>query len=173
MFTKLKSFFKNMMSEVTIPKEETYSMSIAELKKKAERMHPVGFYVLASNLFKEGKKDESILWFYVGSLRYRYFLSSIGDSPFDPENELFGRVQFEIGSTLLDYAGGDPEFWAKQVGEANKWDDEHSNLFFSKTNNPEELVKIKENAQELELKLLDEKDDIIRQRIENGAEVRV
>jgi len=173
MLKKLKAFWNEIMSEVTVPKEKTYTMSIDALKKEAELMHPVGFYVLAIKLFKEGKKDESILWFYVGSIRYRHFLSSVGEDPFHPENELFGKVQFEIGGEILDYAGGDPDFWAEQIEEADRWDKDHLNFFYPKRNNPNALTEIKGNMQKLILKLREEKEDILRQRIENNAEVRV
>jgi len=161
------------MAEVAVPKEEVVSMSIAELKKEAQLIHPVGFYLLAKKLFDEGEKDESLFWFYVGSIRYRYFLSSVGESPFHSENELFGQVQFEIGGIILDYAGGDPEQWAKQIEEASQWDTDSLNFFYSKKKNPDALLEIKSSMLELQQKLLTEKDDIIRQRIENGAEVRV
>ena len=173
MFKELKSFWSEIMSEKTISKEETFSMTIPELEKGAKLLHPVGYYVLASNLFKEGQKDESIMWFYVGSIRYRYFLSSIGDDPFHPDNELFGKVQFEVGGSILDYAGGDPEFWAKQIGEARKWDDQNINYFYPKKSKPEALRSVRNDMQELMTKLIDEKEDILRQRVENGAEVRV
>ena len=173
MFKKIKTFFSDVISEIGVPKEQVVSMSVDELKKDAQSIHPIGFYLLANKVFKEGKKDESIFWFYVGSIRYRYFLSSVGEDPFDHENELFGKVQFEIGGVILDYAGGHPEFWAEQIGKANQWDTDSLNLFYLKKNNPSALADIKENARVLQQKLLAEKDEIIRQRIENGAEVRV
>jgi hypothetical protein len=173
MFKAINTLWKKMMTETPVSKEKTLSMSAAELIKEATSIHPVGFYVLASKLFKDGKKDESIFWFYVGSIRYRYFLSLIGESPFHPENELFGKVQFEVGGMVLDYAGGDPDFWAKQVGEASKWDHDNLNSFFPKKNDPEALMEIKKNVEKLRLTLLEEKESIIRQRIENKAEVRV
>ena len=173
MFKKIKSFFNEIISEMAIPKEKVTSMDISELKKQAQLIHPVGFYLLAIKLFKQDEKDEAIFWFYVGSIRYRYFLSSVQTDPFEPENELFGKVQFEIGCTVLDYAGGNPIFWAAQIENANKWDTEHLNFFYPKKNNPGALAEIKLNMQQLQQKLLDEKEDIIRQRIENGAEVRL
>ena len=148
-------------------------MTTTELKNNASRIHPVGYYILAAKLFHEGSKDESIFWFYIGSLRYRYYLSSIGDDPFHPENELFGKVQFEIGGLLLDYAGGDPECWSNQIVRAAEWDDSNRNVFFGKQRDPDVLQEGRQVMQELARKLIDEKDDIIRQRIENNAEVRV
>ena len=173
MFKKLKSFWKYTMSQVAVSKEKAASMSISQLKKEAIFLHPVGYYILANKLFHDGNKDESILWFYVGSLRYRYFLSSVGDDPFHPENELFGKVQFEIGGVILNYAGGDPDFWGHQINEADKWDDENFNIFYSKKNNPEELVEIKNAMQDFRRTILKDKESIISQRIENNAEVRV
>jgi len=173
MLKQIKAFFSEIMSGVTIPKEDVISMNRDELIKQAELIHPVGFYLLAQKLFKENKKDESIFWFYVGSIRYRYLLSSVEDDPFEPENELFGKVQFEIGGTILDYAGGNPVFWAQQIEKANKWDTERLNFYYPKKNNPEALAEIKSGMRQLQQKLLDEKEDIIRQRIENGAEVRL
>ncbi|MBF0266421.1 MAG: hypothetical protein HQL46_14245, partial [Gammaproteobacteria bacterium] len=61
MLEKLKLFWQEVMSEVTISKEKTFTMNIAELKNKAELLHPVGFYILAIKLFKQGEKDEVIL----------------------------------------------------------------------------------------------------------------
>jgi len=173
MLEKIKKFFSEVMAEVGISKEKVASMNIMELKKEAQLIHPVGFYLLAKKLFDEGERDESIFWFYVGSIRYRYFLSSVGEDPFHTENELFGKVQFEIGGLILDYAGGDPELWAKQVEKANQWDTDRLNFFYSKKKNPDALLEIKSSMLELQQKLLTEKDDIIRLRIENGAEVRV
>ena len=148
-------------------------MTTSELMNNASRLHPVGYYILAVKLFHEGSKDESIFWFYVGSLRFRYYLSSIGDDPYHPENELFGKVQFEIGGLLLDYAGGDPESWSNQIIRSAEWDNNNSNIFFNKQRNPDALQEGHRSMRELAIKLIDEKDEIIRQRIENNAEVRV
>jgi len=172
MFQAIKTFWKEVMSEVTISKNKTYTMTTDELIKNAELIHPVGFYVLAIKLFNNERKDESIKWFYVGSIRYRHFLSTIGTDPFEPENELFGQVQFEIGGAILDYAGGDPGYWASQIEDADEWDDNHLNFFFPKKNHPKALLEIKANMHELALKLREGKDDMLRQRKENNAEVR-
>ena len=173
MFNKVKNFWKEMVSEVVISKEKTISMSVTDLKKNAQLLHPVGFYILAKKLFGEGEKDDSIFWFYVGSIRYRYYLSSIGEDPFHPEVELFGKVQFEIGSVILDYAGGDPEAWASQIAEAVQWDKEHLNYFHAKKNDPAALEEIHAAMQGLMDELVGQKDEILRQRIDNGADVRV
>ena len=173
MFEKLKILWNSIKRKKAISLDEIASMSLEQIKKDAALIHPAGFYLLANRLFHEGNKDEAIFWFYVGSLRYRYYLSSIEDDPFHPEQELFGKCQFEVGTVILDYAGGDPEFWSEQVGRAIAWDHANDNIFFGKLKDPEALLAVRQSLLELQNKLIEEKDNMIRQRIENNAEVRV
>ena len=173
MFSKLNNLWNSLSGKKAIPLDKIASMSIDQLKRDAALIHPAGYYVLANRIFHEGNKDEAIFWFYIGSLRYRYYLSSIETDPFHPEEELFGKFQFEVGTVLLDYAGGDPEFWSEQIAKAMVWDSDNDNIFFAKDNNPSALHDIRQSMLALQNKLIEEKDDIIRQRIENKAEVRV
>lgn len=173
MFSKLKNLWSSLAGKKAIQLDKIASMSLDQLKRNAALLHPAGYYILANGLFHAGHKDESIFWFYIGSLRYRYYLSSIESNPFHPEEELFGKFQFEVGTVLLDYAGGNPEFWSEQVAKAITWDDENDNIFFAKHNDPAELRDVRQSMLELQNKLIEEKDNIIRQRIENKAEVRV
>ena len=41
-----------------------------QLKAGIERKHPATYYILASKLFADANKDDAVLWFYVGQLRY-------------------------------------------------------------------------------------------------------
>lgn len=173
MFDKLKLLWSSLAGKKAIPLDDIASMSIQQLKQAATLLHPAGYYVLANKLFHEDHKDEAIFWFYVGSLRFRYYLSSIETHSLHPEVDLFERFQFEIGYVLLDYAGGDPEFWAGQVAKAAIWDDDNDNVFFHKLKDPTSLLEVRQGMHELHNKLIAEKDEMIRQRIENNAEVRV
>lgn len=60
-----------------IPLDKIASMSIVQLKDAATLIHPTGYYVLANRLFDDGHTDEALFWLYLGSLRYRYYHSSI------------------------------------------------------------------------------------------------
>ena len=40
MFKKLKAFWRDIMSEVVISREKTFTMGISELKKQAQLIHP-------------------------------------------------------------------------------------------------------------------------------------
>ena len=172
MFGQLKKLWSLITGKKAIQLEDIASMSIDQLKEAATLIHPAGYYVLANRLFHEDYKDEAIFWFYVGSLRFRYYLSSIETHSFHPEVDLFERFQFEIGYVLLDYAGGNPVFWAEQIAKAAAWDDDNDNVFFDKRNDPATLLEVRQGMRELHNKLIDEKDDILRQRLENNAEVR-
>src|SRR5215472_4357652 len=47
-------------------------------QQQAERelpsSHPANFLVYASRRFQEGAKEDAVLWFYVGEIRYRFYL---------------------------------------------------------------------------------------------------
>ena len=167
MFKTLENLWKKLTRRHVVPKEETFSMDIEELKENAEFMHPVGYYALACNLYNEGEMDESILWFYVGAIRYRYLLSSLGDDPSHPEHELFKMLQLEIGVPIIDHAEVNISLWANQIDKANQWDSEHKNFFYSKKKNKEELKQIKEKMNKFRLELMKEQEDLIREYIEN------
>ena len=173
MLRKIKALWKKITSKHTVPKEKTFSMDIEELQDNAEFMHPVGFYALACNLYNENKFDESILWFYIGAIRYRHLLSSVGNDPLHPEHELFRLVQLEIGVPIIDYAGENLTFWAEQIEAANKWDSKHLNFFYSKRNNRQELKDIKVKMNKFRLNLLEEQEELTRKHIENEHKLKL
>src|SRR5438552_16737970 len=54
--------------------------SPAQLKAGIEAKHPATYYILAAKLFKDSAtKREALFWFYVGQLRYRYYLAANPD----------------------------------------------------------------------------------------------
>ena len=52
--------------------------SIEDLQKGIEKQHPYCFYVLAMKLFKAGRKEDAVFWFYAGQLRYRVYFPGGG-----------------------------------------------------------------------------------------------
>ncbi len=47
-----------------------------QLKQGIEGRHPEDYYKLAAKLFQDvSTKQEAVSWFYVGQLRYRYYLA--------------------------------------------------------------------------------------------------
>src|SRR6266700_540887 len=86
--------------------------------------HPASYYCYASRLFAEGKKDDAVVWFYIGQLRYRIYLKAT--PPTDPSGDpaLFASLNATIGQAINEYAGGDPKAWVAQIQKALRWDDD-------------------------------------------------
>lgn len=90
----------------------TIQIPRAEIEKRIVDKHPAAYLLYAGQLWAAGRKDESVFWFYIGQLRYRFHLAS---SPgIDPSGDpaLFASLLDTIGSPINLYAGGDPVKWA-------------------------------------------------------------
>lgn len=120
------------LAHAALTPEEIKSLPSAQIEDKLPGEHPSSYYVYAGRLFSEGKKDEAVLWFYIGQLRYRIHLKA--NPHLDPSGDpaLFSSLNATLGQTINEYAGGDPRMWAKQIASALKWDETHSNGFTSK-----------------------------------------
>ena len=46
--------------------------------------HPSNYYAYATRLFHDGSKDDAVFWFYVGQIRYRFYLSAHPNLGFYP-----------------------------------------------------------------------------------------
>src|SRR6266513_48400 len=58
--------------------EDLKKLPPATIEAALPNEHPSAYYGYAARLFREGKKDEAVFWFYVGQLRYRFHLKPNG-----------------------------------------------------------------------------------------------
>src|SRR5689334_9712989 len=67
--------------------------------------HPSAYYGYAIRLFDQGKKDDAVFWFYVGQLRWRFYLKA--NPNLDPSGDpaALGALNATIGPTINGYAG--------------------------------------------------------------------
>ncbi|MEA3013322.1 MAG: hypothetical protein QOD42_1867 [Sphingomonadales bacterium] len=97
-------------------------LALGELIRIIPDQHPSFYYILASRLFAANRKDEAVLWFYAGQLRYRIRLACHPDLAPDTEPALFGSLQETVGRQINEYAGADPRAWAATMERALAWD---------------------------------------------------
>jgi hypothetical protein len=97
-------------------------IGLDELIRIIPDQHPSFYYVLASRLFAANRKDEAVLWFYAGQLRYRIRLACHPDLAPDTEPALFGSLQETVGRQINEHAGADPRAWAATMERALAWD---------------------------------------------------
>ncbi|HEY4247060.1 MAG TPA: hypothetical protein VGM64_09405 [Lacunisphaera sp.] len=128
----LFAFIVPATTRAALTPEEIKNLPDTKIEAALPSEHPSSYYSYAVRLFSEGRKDESIFWFYIGQLRYRVYLKAT--PPSDPSGDpaLFASLNATVGQTINEYAGGDPKVWAAQIALALKWDSDHPNGFTSK-----------------------------------------
>ena len=165
---------KELKEELKIPIEKSSKFTIEELEKEASKIHPVSIFKLSGELWKEGKKEEALMWYYIGSLRYRIRLESIKDTEeYEGENYYFEKMEIETKPVFLEWAGGNPLQWAEQIAKAIEWDEKNINIYTSKNEHIEIYNTNIESVRKLIEILKDTSDDILSQRKEQGLENRI
>ena len=134
--------------------------------------HPAEYYKRASELFKEGKKEDAVFVFYLGQLRYRTFLLAKpgGDPTGDPA--IFTSLSEVIGKPINQYAFGDIPGLARTIDAVLAYDTTNPDKFTS----PTEFAKIHNDVRggltAMKAKMLAEADRIRADRLKNGLENR-
>jgi len=105
----------------------------AEVEGKLSASHPAAYYAYAKRLFVQGRKNDAVFWFYVGQLRYRFYLLANPQLPRDGDPAVMGSLDATIGQSINEWAGGDPKSWGAAMDRALQWDANNDNGFTSKT----------------------------------------
>jgi len=152
--------------------DEIKTLPRPEIEAKLPGEHPSSYYSYANRLFFEGKKDEAILWFYVGQLRYRIHLKA--KPPSDPSGDpaLFGSLNATLGQIFNEYAGGDPKMWATQITNALAWDAAHPNEFTQKKEFQAIHTEIRTGLEKFAKQIEDTTNKIREERKKRGLENR-
>ena len=118
--------------------------SPAQLKQGIEGRHPADYYKLAAQLFQDASsKQEAVFWFYVGQLRYRYYLAANPSLKPDGDPAVFASLSEVIGRPINEFAGGKPELWIGEIDHALQWDAAHENKFTPKSKAPDKYQQIR------------------------------
>lgn len=130
--------------------------------------HPVAFFAISMSLFYKGKNDLAVFWFYIGQLRYRFYLQAKKDLDRTGEPNIFGALQMQCGDSINLYAGSDPKNWIEQIDNALKWDLANPNKFTSKKNHPKVFKATRDSLKKLKKYIHDNHDFILAERKQNG-----
>jgi hypothetical protein len=153
-------------------KKSLNNMSAGELKQQATSIHPAGLYLLAIKLFKANEKDDAVFWYYVGQIRFRLHLLAHPDLDRSGDPALFSSLQYVVGQPINEYAGGDPDFWARTVRKARDWDEKNPNEFTSKQKYSKEYAQVRAGMNKLIKYVENNKEMIRKKRKANGLENR-
>jgi hypothetical protein len=138
------------------------------LQAGIEDAHPATYYILASKLFRDGKADEAVFWFYLGQLRYRVHLTA--RKGLDPSDDpaLFSSLSEVVGRPLNEYAFGDLSRLIQTIDEVLRWDASHPNGFTPKREFAAAHADIRAGLVRLQDHVRQNGDQIRKQRAANG-----
>lgn len=150
-----------------------------EIRQRVDEVNAMTLFVLAIRLYDVGEKDAAVYWFYNAQFRKRVFLEmAIGLDPTGAPAAL-GAFQELSGRWINGYAFGNPD---KLVATLNKvcGDVEHmgyvANAYpgydFRPASEQQAIVdaQLKGLRESLINHIIENKEDILRQRKENGIE---
>jgi hypothetical protein len=122
----------------------------AQIEDRIETKHPAAYFVLATKLFEQGKRDDAVFWFYAGQLRYRAYL--VANPKLDPSGDpaLFVSLFSTAGPTINGYAFGDVPQLVKTIDRVLEWDAKHPDPLTPKSAQRDEvragLTRLKEQV---------------------------
>ncbi len=145
--------------------------TVDQLKQNIESKHPIAYYFVAVKLFKQDK-EEAVFWYYLGQLRYRYYLAA--NPNIDPTGDpaLFASLSSVVGTPINEYAFGNIQKLAATIDRVLAWDECHANGYTSKAKHPAELKTVRRGLKELKEKILQDQDQIRKKRSQSGFENR-
>ncbi len=145
--------------------------SADQLKQGIEKKHPAEYYKLAQTLFVDpATKQEAVFWFYVGQLRYRYYLAAHPHLPRDGDPAVFASLSEVVGRPINEYAGGKPDLWIGEINHALEWDRAHENGFTPKSQSPDQYQQIRAGLVAMRDQLTAIKGKLPAMRKQNGLE---
>lgn len=123
------------MNELSV--DDILSLSPEAIEALLPDQHPVAYYVYAQRLLQQaqgrasdegiGDRDAAVFWGYVGQLRYRFLLHTLGDRERAAAAAYFGALQEGIGTSINRAIGPEPQRWWQILGEVLTWDRETRN----------------------------------------------
>lgn len=152
--------------------EQALSAPTVEVERALPESHPAVTYAYAKRLFEQGRRDNAVMWFYVGQLRFRFHLRANPSLPRDGEPALMASLNSTIGQTINEWAGGSPKSWAASIEQALAWDLAHENSITSKQVHSQALEDTRTGLASLRESILSSEENIRTQRRERGLENR-
>ncbi len=152
--------------------QEVQTLPSAEVEARLPAAHPMIVYGYAARLFSEGRRDEAVMWLYVGQLRWRFRLLTEPDLPRDEEPAAMGTLHATVGATILAWAGGAPRQLAASIDRALQWDEDNANATTSKVVHRAIWHGQREGLREHRNSVIADRESILADRKARGLEIR-
>lgn len=151
--------------------DQIKTLPAAQVEAKLSQQHPSAYYLYASRIFNEGRKDDAVVWYYVGELRYRFLLEA-RPSLEREESTVFSSVHSMVGGMINQYAAGDLNRWIGQIDQALAWDEANPNGFTSKVAYPAAYRSSRDGGEKLKAAIKSDPEKIRAMRAKRGLETK-
>ncbi|WP_026713594.1 hypothetical protein [Flavobacterium daejeonense] len=146
---------------------ELFNQEVMTKVATLEKVHPVSFFEEAGKYYKDGNLNESALLFYVGQLRYRYYILAHPDTKPDGDKAIFASLQNVLGKEINYKLGENVDNYIKILEAIIDYSNENDYQFYSKKESPENYKKVIEGLIKLKNYVITNKEQFIARRKEN------
>jgi|GEM_PF-6589173 len=115
---------------------ELFSMEVIKKATKLEKSHPLEFFGAATEYYKDGKMNDAGFLYYLGDLRYRYYIATHLDEKPDGERAIFASLKSTIGSEINYRLGEDIDNYPKILDAVIEWRESNDFKFYSRKESP-------------------------------------
>ncbi len=148
--------------------EDLTDQAPAQIERGIEAKHPAAYYVLAAKLFREGRRDEAVFWFYLGQLRARTHLAARPDLEPSGDPALFTSFNVVLGEPINQYAFGDIPALMRTIDAVLDWDRGHPDGFTPRSSFPDAHSQTRQGLSGLRDAITARQDEIRAERARNG-----
>ena len=143
-----------------------------DLLAAAPQLPPAALFLLAGQLFKEGRRDEAVTWFYIAQIRGRFRFAVHPNLPPRDEPETYEALFETLGPVINGWAFGDIPALMAHLTEALDWDATHPNTLTPKAPNKAALDNVRSGLARLRDSLPAQREEIRKDRAAKGMENR-
>jgi len=151
---------------------EAFSLPESQVEASIEDSHPSIAVAYAKRLFEAGRKDDAVMWFYVGQLRYRFHLLANPNLSPGGDPALMASLNATIGQAINEWAGGSPKAWMRSIDKALAWDAAHPDKLTSRQTHAAEWEQVRRGLEGLRGDIQRNESQIRENRARAGLENR-
>jgi len=124
----------SLFCQIAAGREPDAAQTIEELEVGIQNKSPSTYFALATELFRNGHKDDAAFWYYVGQLRYRFLiLTKAKNSEPSDEQAHFWLLSESVGQSIYEKVDQRSATLIQALDRALAWDLEQPNGYTSKS----------------------------------------
>ena len=138
-----------------------FSKEVFDTALRCEKEHPTSFYTAAGSFYGKGDKYGASFLFYLGQLRYRYYVSANPDVKEDGDKAILASLNSVLGDEINFFLGDHFDNYIIVLDSVIAWDKRHDYTFYPKKKDPQAHDDILDGLVKLRAYVIDNKEKLI------------